>query len=84
MEDVGPTLYKCYTNVLCLLGRPIYLITLEALGFFYLSKELNLGSYSISNYYKCFSQLFPFHLNTYVMGLQPLQICVLLQRGDRL
>ena len=22
VEDVGPTLYKCYTNVLCLLGRP--------------------------------------------------------------
>ena len=22
MEDAGPTLYKCYTNVLCLLGRP--------------------------------------------------------------
>ena len=21
VEDVGPTLYKCYTNVLCLLGR---------------------------------------------------------------
>ena len=20
VEDVGPTLYKCYTNVLCLLG----------------------------------------------------------------
>ena len=23
VEDVGPTLYKCYTNVLCLLGRPV-------------------------------------------------------------
>ena len=22
VEDVGPTLYKCYTNVLCLLGSP--------------------------------------------------------------
>ena len=21
VEDVGPTLYKCYTNVLCLLGQ---------------------------------------------------------------
>ena len=24
VEDVGPTLYKCYTNVLCLLGRLLY------------------------------------------------------------
>ena len=23
VEDVGPALYKCYTNVLCLLGWPI-------------------------------------------------------------
>ena len=23
VEDVEPTLYKCYTNVLCLLGRPM-------------------------------------------------------------
>ena len=22
VEDVAPTLYKCYTNVLCLLGSP--------------------------------------------------------------
>ena len=22
VEDVGPTLYKCYTNVFCLLGMP--------------------------------------------------------------
>ena len=22
VEDVGPTFYKCYTNVLCLLGSP--------------------------------------------------------------
>ena len=27
--DVGPTLYKCYTNVLCLLGRdsPCYILS---------------------------------------------------------
>ena len=25
VEDVGPTLYKCYTNVLCLLGRGLSL-----------------------------------------------------------
>ena len=24
VEDVGPTLYKCYTNVLCLLGSQLY------------------------------------------------------------
>ena len=28
VEDVGPTLYKCYTNVLCLLGRRIFSQTL--------------------------------------------------------
>ena len=25
VEDVGPTLYKCYTNVLCLLGQEDFL-----------------------------------------------------------
>ena len=25
VEDVGPTLYKCYTNVPCLLGRVLFL-----------------------------------------------------------
>ena len=30
--DVGPTLYKCYTNVLCLLGRnAINMISLATL-----------------------------------------------------
>ena len=28
VEDVGPTLYKCYTNVLCLLGRRTFFQTL--------------------------------------------------------
>ena len=28
VEDVGPTLYKCYTNVLCLLGRRTFSQTL--------------------------------------------------------
>ena len=28
VEDVGPTLYKCYTNVLCLLGRRTFSLTL--------------------------------------------------------
>ena len=28
VEDVGPTLYKCYTNVLCLLGRRTFPQTL--------------------------------------------------------
>ena len=26
VEDVGPTLYKCYTNVLCLLGILLYIV----------------------------------------------------------
>ena len=33
---------------------------------------------------KCLSQLFPVHLNTYVMGLRPLEIVLLSQCGDRL
>ena len=31
--DVGPTLYKCYTNVLCLLGRAVFIF------FVYLSNK---------------------------------------------
>ena len=30
------------------------------------------GLFSIRNYHKCLIQLFPLHLKTYVMGLQPL------------
>ena len=32
------------------------------------------GFYSIWNHHDCLSQLFPIHLNNYVMGLQPLEI----------
>ena len=28
VENVGPTLYKCYTNVLCLLGCTLSLLTI--------------------------------------------------------
>ena len=31
-QDVGPTLYKCYTNVLCLLGRRTFSQTLYTLS----------------------------------------------------
>ena len=34
--------------------------------------------------HKCLRQLFPLHLNTYVMGLRPLEIFVLLVRGSTL
>ena len=42
--------------------------------------------FTISNNHKCLSQLFLFHLNTYVMGLQPLEIfySFWFQRGDGL
>ena len=40
--------------------------------------------FSIWNHHKCLSYLFPLHMNTYVMGLRPLEIFLLLQRGDRL
>ena len=39
--------------------------------------------FSILNHHKCLRQLFPIHLNTYVMGLRPLEIFLLLQCGDR-
>ena len=42
------------------------------------------GFFSIWSMYKCLSWLFLVHLNTYVMGLRPLEICWFFQRGDRL
>ena len=27
--DVGPTLYKCYTNVLCLLGNNVFFVDMD-------------------------------------------------------
>ena len=39
---------------------------------------------TIWNHHKCLSQLFLLHLNTYVMGLRPLEIFLILQCGDRL
>ena len=41
----------------------------------------NLGDqrvFSLWNHHKCLSQLFPINLNTYVMGLRPLEIFVFL------
>ena len=32
VEDVGPTLYKCYTNVVCLLGIAADLVLLNTAG----------------------------------------------------
>ena len=33
VEDVGPTLYKCYTNVLCLLGgASLFVLLLRTTG----------------------------------------------------
>ena len=32
VEDVGPTLYKCYTDVLCLLGIAAGLVLLDTAG----------------------------------------------------
>ena len=40
--------------------------------------------FSIWNHHKCLSFLFPLHLNTYVMGLRPLEIFQFFQCGDRL
>ena len=43
--DASPTLYKCYTNVLCLLGT-IVVFNL----FYYLIKSLLLGTKCLQNY----------------------------------
>ena len=40
------------------------------------------GVFSISNHHKYLSELFPINLNTYVMGLRPLEIVLLLQGID--
>ena len=45
------------------------------------TSQLNVV-FSISNHPKCLSWLFPIHLNTYVMGLRPLEIFLLLQVSD--
>ena len=56
------------------LKRWIFVIkTLETKGFI-----------SIWNHHKRLIQLFPIYLNTYVMGLRPLEIFLLSQGGDRL
>ena len=52
--------------------------TLKGLNFFY----KNLGSQR--GFHKCLSQLFPIHLNTYVMGLRLIEFFLLLLCGDRL
>ena len=44
----------------------------------------NKGFISIWNHHKCLIQLFPIHLNTYVMSLRPVEIFLILQCGDRL
>ena len=42
------------------------------------------GFFSILNHPYCLSYLLLFHLNTYVMGLRPLEIFQFFQCGDRL
>ena len=31
VEDFGPTLYKCYKDVLCLMGSPVYIVVYRRL-----------------------------------------------------
>ena len=46
--------------------------------------RLKTTKYFYTNHedHECLSQLFPLHLNTYVMGLRPLLLFLLLQCGD--
>ena len=55
----------------------IYLsvLTLKALKLYLWKPWRPKVFFSIWNHHKCLSQLFMIHLNTYVMGLRPLQIC---------
>ena len=57
--------------------------TLKVLIIFKKTMETK-GIYSIWNHYKCFSYLFLLHLNTYLMGLRPLEIFLISQCGNRL
>ena len=55
-------------------------LTIKAMNF--LIKTLGTkGFFSIRNYHNRLSWRFPIHLNTYVMGLGPLEIFLLLHRG---
>ena len=54
--------------------------TLQPLKYFWINHG-HKRVFSIRNHHKCFSQLFPLHLSTYVMGLRPIEIFVLLQCG---
>ena len=59
-------------------------LTLKALKQFLKTMETKVF-FSIWNYHKCLSQFFLIHLNTYGMGLRPLEICfTLLVRGSTL
>ena len=42
VEDVGPTLYKCYANVLCLLGSLIILP-----GYLYIESDVSYRHHSV-------------------------------------
>ena len=48
--------------------------TLKALKCFFMKTLETKGFFSIWNHYDCLSWLFLIHLNTYVMGLRPLEI----------
>ena len=56
-------------------------LTLKALTFFIKTLETK-GFISIWNHHNCLSQVFLIHLNTYGLGLGPLEIFLLLQCGD--
>ena len=53
------------------------------LGYLYNNHE-DETFFTIWNHHKCLNYLFLIHLNTYVMGLRPLEIFSLFQCGERL
>ena len=57
-------------------------LTLKALNVFFIKTMETKGFILISYHHKCLIWLLPIHLNTYVMGLWPLEIFLLLQRRD--
>ena len=56
------------------------MLTVKALKYVYINQGTKM-LFSICEHHKCLSWVFPFYLNTYVMGLRNI---VLFQSGDRL
>ena len=66
----------CFALLECTLPPKVLIFFIKTLK----TKGFNFLLY----HHKCFIELFPIHFNTYVVGLLPLEIFLLLQCRDRL